>query len=96
MGGNPVAIILPLAPAVAYFEPMFDLTTGTVIYCVLVALGFLGLWLYYDRRDHLRFEKERRKTTFLCLRCDQLFTAPSGTELCKCPSCGHENTRLKF
>ena len=75
---------------------MFDLPTATVIYCVLVALVFLGLWLWYDRRDHRTFERERRKTTFHCIRCDRLYTAPVGSELAKCPRCGHENTRLKF
>jgi hypothetical protein len=75
---------------------MFDFRTATVIYCVLVALVFLGLWLWYDRRDHRTFERERRKATFHCIRCDQLYTARTGTELAKCPRCGHENTRLKF
>ena len=75
---------------------MFDLTTATVIYCVLVAVVFLALWLYYDRRDHRRFELERRKTVFHCIRCDTLYTALGGTELCKCPKCGHENARLRF
>jgi hypothetical protein len=75
---------------------MFDLTTGAVIYCVLVAAVFLGLWLWYDRRDHRRFELERRKTTFHCIRCDALYTAPSGTELAACPKCGHQNSRLRF
>ena len=75
---------------------MFDLTTGAVLYCVILAVGFLALWLYYDRRDHRRFERERRKTTFHCIRCDQLYTARAGAELRKCPRCGHENTRLKF
>ena len=75
---------------------MFDFATATVIYCVLVAVGFLGLWAYYDRRDHRRFELERRKTTFLCIRCDTIFSAPNGTELCPCPKCGHENARLRF
>ena len=42
------------------------------------------------------FERERRKTTFLCIRCDHLYTGPSGTELLACPRCHHENTRLKF
>ena len=43
---------------------MFDLTTATVIYCVIVAVVFGGVWLWYDRRDHREFERERRKTTF--------------------------------
>ena len=75
---------------------MFDLTTGAVIFCVLLAVLFLALWLYYDRREHHRFERERRKTTFHCIRCDQLYTAKTGVELAKCPRCGHDNTRLKF
>ncbi|HVS51400.1 MAG TPA: hydrogenase nickel incorporation protein HypA [Opitutaceae bacterium] len=75
---------------------MLDLTAVAAVYCVLVAAVFLTLWLWYDRRDHRRFELERRKTTFHCIRCDALYTAPSGAELCKCPKCGHENVRLKF
>jgi DNA-directed RNA polymerase subunit RPC12/RpoP len=75
---------------------MFDLTTATVIYCLLVAGVFLAVWLYYDRRDHRRFEQERRKTTFHCIRCDALYVGSTGTEVAKCPNCGHENTRLKF
>jgi DNA-directed RNA polymerase subunit RPC12/RpoP len=75
---------------------MFEPTTAVVIYCVLVAAVFLGLWLYYDGRDHRRFERERRKTVFHCIRCDAVYTAPGDTPLCKCPKCGHENTRLRF
>lgn len=75
---------------------MFELSTSAVIYCALVAVVYLGLWFYYDRRDHLRFERERRKTTFHCIRCDALYTAPKATELARCPKCGHENARLKF
>ena len=75
---------------------MLDLTDAVVVYCVLVAAVFLGLWLWYDRRDYRRFELERRKTTFHCIRCDALYTGPMGTELGKCPKCGHENARLKF
>ncbi len=75
---------------------MFELTAATVIYCLLVAAVFLGLWLWYDRRDHHSFERERRKATFHCIRCDALYTAPVGAELCPCPKCGHPNTRLRF
>ncbi len=75
---------------------MFELTTAAVIYCVVVGAVFLGLWLWYDRRDHENFELERRKTVFHCVRCDALYTARSGTELAKCPKCGHENGRLRF
>jgi hypothetical protein len=75
---------------------MLDLNTAAVVYCSLVGLAFLGLWRWYDQRDHRRFELERRRTTFHCIRCDALYTASAGTELYKCPKCGHENSRLRF
>jgi len=75
---------------------MFELSTAAVVYCVIVAVLFLVLWLYYDRRDHASFERERRRTTFHCIRCDRLYTAPAGAELYPCPRCGHENSRLRF
>lgn len=73
-----------------------DLTTAGVVYCTLVGLTFLSLWLCYDRRDHRRFELERRKITFHCIRCDALYTAATGSQPCPCPKCGHENVRLRF
>lgn len=73
-----------------------DLTTGAVLYCLVLAAGFLGLWIYYDRRDHSRFETERRRTTFHCIRCDHLYTVPGHAHTSPCPKCGHENGRLRF
>jgi hypothetical protein len=75
---------------------MFELATATVIYCAIVAAVFLVLWFYYDHRDHQRFELERRKTTFHCVRCDAIYPAPGRVELSPCPKCGHENSRLRF
>jgi hypothetical protein len=75
---------------------MLEFSTAAAVYCSLVGLAFAGVWLYYDRRDHSRFERERRRTTFHCIRCDRLYTAPAGSGLCRCPRCGHENSRLRF
>jgi Zn finger protein HypA/HybF involved in hydrogenase expression len=61
-----------------------------------VGITFLCLWLWYDRRDHRRFELERRKITFHCIRCDALYTASSASQSCACPKCGHDNVRLRF
>jgi Zn finger protein HypA/HybF involved in hydrogenase expression len=52
--------------------------------------------MFYDHREHAWFERERRKTTFHCIRCDRLYAAPAGLELCPCPRCGHQNSRLRF
>src|SRR5258708_8828951 len=65
-------------------------------YGVVGGVGLVSLWRWDARRDQRNFEAERRKTPFHCIRCDTLYTAPGGTELCRCPKCGHENTRLKF
>jgi ribosomal protein L37AE/L43A len=75
---------------------MFDLTTASVVYCLGLAALFLGLWIYYDRRDHARFEAERRRTVFHCVRCDNVYAERGLLEIVKCPRCGHENGRLRF
>ena len=75
---------------------MFDLTTAAVIYCVIVAVVVIGVWIYYDRRDHAGFQAGRGRTAFHCIRCDRLYDAPAGTEICPCPRCGHSNSRLRF
>lgn len=75
---------------------MFDLTTAAVLYCLGLAVFFLTLWIYYDRRDHARFEAERRKTIFHCIRCDQVYAARGKLETAVCPRCAHENARLRF
>lgn len=75
---------------------MFDIATATVIFCALVAVVFLVLWFYYDHRDNQRYELERRRTTFHCVRCDTIYAAPGRVELSGCPKCGHENARLRF
>ena len=73
-----------------------DLALGAVVYCLLALGFFYGVWIYYDRRDHALYDTERRKVTFHCIRCGQLYTAKAGTETATCPRCGHTNTRLKF
>ena len=74
----------------------FDLTYGAVFYCAIVIGFYLVIWLYYDHRDHARYEAERRKTVFHCIRCDRLYTDKRGTDLSPCPRCHHPNSRLKF
>ena len=73
-----------------------EFTLDIVLYGLAV-LGLFGfLWLYYDRRDRALFDSDRRCVTFHCIRCDHLYTEKAGTDLAKCPKCGHVNTRLKF
>jgi len=77
---------------------------SVALYCILIGLFFLGLWLYYDRRDHKRFERKRRRRTYHCIRCNHLYQAPADTSVATsgsasvstCPHCSHENTPLRF
>lgn len=73
-----------------------DLATVVTLYCFLVAALFLALWMFYDRRDHALFEHARRKSTFLCAKCNHLYAAAGRPDSSTCPRCGRENTRLKF
>ncbi|MBX7121245.1 MAG: hydrogenase nickel incorporation protein HypA [Opitutaceae bacterium] len=75
---------------------MFDLTTAVVVYCGLVAALYLGVWLYYDRRDSARFDRPRRKHVFFCVRCNEPYAAATDAERVPCPRCGYENSRLRF
>jgi hypothetical protein len=75
---------------------MFELPIAAVIYCLLVGAVFSVLWLCYDRRDHLNFEVELRRSAFHCIRCDSIYSGTAGAALCRCPRCGHENSRLRF
>lgn len=73
-----------------------DFTIDVIVYGLLVIGLFSVLWIYYDRRDRALYDRQRRKITFHCIRCDYLYTQPVGTETADCPKCGHNNVRLKF
>ncbi len=55
-----------------------------------------GLWLFYDRRDRLFYDRTRRRTTYHCLKCSRVYTAEPHSALVACPRCGQPNPRLHF
>ncbi len=73
-----------------------DLVTATVAYSFIVSAVFLGLWIYYDRRDHARFEAERRHVSFHCVKCGHLYSVQGEHPSSDCPRCGQANERLRF
>jgi len=73
-----------------------DLVSATVVYSCLVAIVFMGLWIYYDRRDHARFEAERRQVSFHCAHCGHLYAVQGSSPNSTCPRCGQNNDRLRF
>jgi DNA-directed RNA polymerase subunit RPC12/RpoP len=77
---------------------MITLSTAFFLFVLGTGLGLLGLWLYYDRRDHRIFEGERRRTIFHCVRCSKTYSVKGvdPDSVCPCPQCGHANTRLRY
>lgn len=73
-----------------------NLSVGALIYTVSAIVLIFGLWIYYDVRDRKLIDAKRRRVVFHCIRCDKLYSAPEGTEVCKCPRCRFENSRLRF
>ena len=96
-GSHPRAAFWPRSPRV--IRPVWgqmDLLTAVVIYCFAVGVFFTGMWLFYGRREQAFFESARRKTTFLCVKCNKLYSASGNPEFRDCPRCGRENARLKY
>ncbi len=73
-----------------------DFVAASLAYCFLVTGLFLGLGIYYDRRDHARFEAERRQASFHCARCGYLYAPKVENDRSNCPRCAQENSRLSF
>ncbi len=86
----------PKLLGVAPFVLTVNLSFGALIYTVSAIVLIFGLWIYYDVRDRKLIDAKRRRVVFHCIRCDKLYSAPEGTEVCKCPRCGFENSRLRF
>lgn len=73
-----------------------DFKAATVLYCALLAALFLGLWIYYDRRDRARLEGTRRRRSYHCSRCGHLYALPGDPDSAPCPRCSHPNSPLRF
>lgn len=58
-------------------------------------LFFTVVWLYYDRRDRLFYDRQRLRHVYHCLKCDHLYTS-ARQGVVNCPSCGFENSSLRF
>lgn len=73
-----------------------NLSIGALIYTFGAIVLIFSLWLYYDVRDRKLIDAKRRRVVFHCIRCDKLYSASEGTEVCPCPRCRFENARLRF
>lgn len=75
---------------------MTDIWIAGLAYCFVTAGVFLGLWLWYDRRDQKLFDNERRRVTFHCRRCGSLYAGSKERQLQPCGRCGQPNPPLRF
>lgn len=77
---------------------MFSFPISWVILAFTAAgLSFLAaVWLYYDHRDKLYYDRMRVRRVHRCVRCDFVYTsrAVEGSEAC--PQCGQVNGPLQF
>jgi len=70
-----------------------------IFFLLYLGAGFFvifGLWFYYDWRDGHRFDAQRFKVTYHCIKCGQIYTGPHMSEESDCPQCQFTNGRLRF
>lgn len=72
-----------------------SLVVATFVYSLLVACVFVGIWIYYDKRDHDRFETERAQGSYHCVKCGHLYARHGRPARAACPRCKADNVRLK-
>ena len=77
---------------------MFSVTLEVFVLVFLTSglLGFMLLWLYYDRRDKRYYDKQRVRRSYFCVRCECLYSSGQRTEVVPCPKCGFKNSPLRF
>ena len=56
----------------------------------------LGLWAYYDWKQAHRYEAQRSKVIYHCIKCGRIYTGAHLSEETDCPECGFTNGRLRF
>ena len=77
---------------------MITIGFGVFVTAFLVTglLFFAGVWLYYDRRDHLYYDRQRLRHVHHCVKCGALYATREEGESEACPDCGFENASLRF
>ena len=59
-------------------------------------LLFCGVAVYYDRRDRLYYDAQRRLHAHHCVKCGKLYTSHESDSPVACPDCGFKNSALRF
>lgn len=77
---------------------MISISTEDFVAWFLVSgLVFFALvWLYYDRRDRLYYDRQRQRHIHHCVKCGKLYMSSERDAPVECPSCGFKNPSLRF
>lgn len=77
---------------------MITIEFGLFVIAFLVTglLFFACLWLYYDRRDHNFYDRQRFRHVHHCVKCGTLYATRDGSGSGECPQCGFKNPSLRF
>jgi hypothetical protein len=73
-----------------------DFSSFIVAYLFLGLSLFMGLALFYDRRDRATDAARQARSARHCARCGHLYSARSPEGEAPCPRCGLPNQRLRF
>lgn len=73
-----------------------DIETFVSGFLVAGLVFFAIVWLYYDRRDRLYYDRQRLRHVHHCVKCGKLYTSANDEDAAPCPACGFNNTSLRF
>lgn len=77
---------------------MITIGFGTFVigFLVIGLVFFVGVWLYFDNRDRIFYDRQRRRHVHHCVKCGALYTSSDGRQTGECPECGFKNPSLRF
>ncbi|MDR2863887.1 MAG: hypothetical protein LBV54_08490 [Puniceicoccales bacterium] len=75
---------------------LIEFETLTALFLAVGITTVFGLWFFYERREAILSDSRRIRTTFLCIKCELIYTRPRQRETAPCPRCSFINSRLKF
>jgi hypothetical protein len=71
-------------------------STFVIGFLVSGLVFFAAVWLYFDYRDRVLYDRQRRRHVHHCVKCGNLYTTRDGGAPAECPVCGFKNPSLRF
>ena len=67
-----------------------------ISFLVIGLLFFVAVWIFYDRRDRLFYDRQRMRHVHHCVKCGTLYASRNSEDGEECPKCGFKNASLRF